>query len=100
MKIIIKFPGNTQRPVKGSKSELTVLSIFLCGFLTSAWLLGCRDREGRVGGGGDFVRPSATTGQKQEFRGHAKKETEMRVKIHARKGGMSRQEGPREWKVN
>lgn len=51
MKIIIKFPGNTQGPVKGSKSELTVLSIFLCGFLTSAWLLGCRDREGRVGGG-------------------------------------------------
>lgn len=62
--------------------------------------LGAGTEKAELGGGGDFVRPSATTGQKQEFRGHAKKETEMRVKIHARKGGMSRQEGPREWKVN
>lgn len=71
-KITIKSPGNIQRPVEGSKSELIVLSVFLHSFLTSTWLLGCRDREGRMREV-DFVQPRATIRQEQEFRVYAKR---------------------------
>lgn len=39
-KITAKFPDNIERPVEGHKCKLTVVSIILCVFFTSAQLLG------------------------------------------------------------
>lgn len=35
-KVIVKFPGTIERPVEGHECELTIVSIFLCDFHTSA----------------------------------------------------------------